>query len=79
MKNKPLSKISISRFMSEEAYGGIILIIVTLVALIWSNSSSELAFKSGDLKQIVKVGIITASLISAVTGMIWLGTGNKKA
>ncbi len=38
---------------------------------------SELAFKSGELKQIAKVGIMTASLISATIGMIWLGTGKK--
>jgi len=38
MKNKPLNAFNISRFISEEAYGGIILIFATITALIWSNS-----------------------------------------
>lgn len=38
MKNKPLTAFNISRFISEEAYGGIILIFATIAALIWSNS-----------------------------------------
>ncbi len=33
---------------------------------------SELAFKDEALKQIAKVGIMTASLIAAVIGMVWL-------
>ena len=39
MKNKPVNTFSISRFISEEAYGGIILIFATIAALIWANSS----------------------------------------
>lgn len=39
MKNKPLNAFNISRFISEEAYGGIILIFATIAALIWANSS----------------------------------------
>lgn len=39
MKNKPLNTFSISRFISEEAYGGIILIFATIAALIWANSA----------------------------------------
>ena len=39
MNNKPLNTFSISRFISEEAYGGIILIFATFAALIWANSS----------------------------------------
>ncbi len=38
MKNKPLNTFSISRFISEEAYGGIILIVATVAALVWANS-----------------------------------------
>jgi len=37
-KNKPVSTFKISNFISEEAYGGIILIIATIAALIWANS-----------------------------------------
>lgn len=39
MKNKPVFTFRISRFISEEAYGGIILIFVTIAALIWANSA----------------------------------------
>ncbi|MCD4729509.1 MAG: Na+/H+ antiporter NhaA, partial [Bacteroidales bacterium] len=39
MKNKPVNTFRISRFISEEAYGGIILIFATIAALIWANSS----------------------------------------
>ena len=39
MKNKPLSSFKISRFINEEAYGGVLLIIATIAALIWANSS----------------------------------------
>ena len=39
MKNKPLNTFRISRFINEEAYGGIILIIATIIALGWANSA----------------------------------------
>jgi len=39
MKNKPVSSFKISRFINEEAYGGIFLIITTIAAMIWANSS----------------------------------------
>ena len=39
MKNKPLNTFRISRFINEEAYGGIILIIAAIAALVWANSS----------------------------------------
>ena len=38
---------------------------------------SELAFKEEELKQIAKVGIMAASLVSAIIGMVWLGSGRK--
>ena len=39
MKNKPLISFKISKFISQEAYGGILLIIATIIALVWANSS----------------------------------------
>ncbi len=39
---------------------------------------SELAFVEEEYKQIAKVGIMAASLISAAIGMVWLWTGSKK-
>ena len=39
MRKKPLSAFKISRFINEEAYGGILLILASFVALIWANST----------------------------------------
>ncbi|NOY49502.1 MAG: Na+/H+ antiporter NhaA [Chlorobi bacterium] len=39
MKHKPFNTFKISRYINEEAYGGIILIFATIAALIWANSS----------------------------------------
>ena len=39
MKNKSLRSFKISQFINEEAYGGVLLIIATIAALIWANSS----------------------------------------
>jgi len=39
MENKPLSSFKISRFINEEAYGGVMLIIATIAAMFWANSS----------------------------------------
>ena len=39
---------------------------------------SDLAFKNEEYKQIAKVGIMAASLISAIIGMIWLSSGSKQ-
>jgi NhaA family Na+:H+ antiporter len=39
---------------------------------------SDLAFKNEEFKQIAKVGIMAASVISAVIGMLWLSLGAKK-
>ena len=37
--DKPLNSFKISRFINEEAYGGVILIIATIAAMFWANSS----------------------------------------
>ena len=39
---------------------------------------SDLAFKNEEFKQIAKVGIMAASLISALVGMIWLSMAPAK-
>jgi NhaA family Na+:H+ antiporter len=40
---------------------------------------SELAFSDAAYKQIAKVGIMTASFIAAVLGMVWLAVTSKKS
>ncbi|MEL4454381.1 Na+/H+ antiporter NhaA [Lutimonas vermicola] len=37
--DKPLNFFKISRFINEEAYGGILLIVATIAAMFWANSS----------------------------------------
>ena len=39
---------------------------------------SELAFSNEALKQVAKVGIMTASLVAAILGMLWLVVTSKK-
>jgi len=39
MNKKPINTFRISQFINEEAYGGIILIIATIAALVWANSA----------------------------------------
>lgn len=39
MKNKPFNSFRISRFITEEAYGGVLLILATIIAMYWANSS----------------------------------------
>jgi len=39
MKNKPLNSFIITRYINEEAYGGLVLIAATIIAIFWANSS----------------------------------------
>ena len=39
---------------------------------------SDLAFKDEEFKQIAKVGIMAASVLSAIIGMLWLILTTKK-
>ena len=66
MKSKPLNSFKINRFINEEAYGGIILILVTVIALIWANSQFyssyhhiwheiKVGFAWGDLEMIASI------------------------
>lgn len=40
MANKPLGSFNISRYINTETSGGFVLIIATIIALVWSNSSA---------------------------------------
>lgn len=39
MQHKPVNHFKISSFINEETYGGLLLILATLIALVWANSS----------------------------------------
>ncbi|MBW2220084.1 MAG: Na+/H+ antiporter NhaA [Deltaproteobacteria bacterium] len=64
MKNKPVNTFKISRFISEEAYGGIILIFATIAALIWANSAFYDAYHH--IWHELKVGFIWGEI-----NMVW--------
>jgi len=64
MKNKPVNTFKISRFISEEAYGGIILIFATIASLIWANSAFYDAYHH--IWHELKVGFIWGEI-----NMVW--------
>lgn len=41
MDNKPLRSFNITRYINTETSGGVVLILTTIIALIWSNSSAS--------------------------------------
>jgi len=73
MKNKPLNAFNISRFISEEAYGGIILILATIAALIWSNSVFYDSYHS--LWHELKVGFVWGEINMVGSLHHWINDG----
>lgn len=73
MKDKPLSSFRISRFINEEAYGGILLIIATLIALIWANSSFYESYHR--LWHEFKVGFVWGKIDMVFSLHHWINDG----
>lgn len=73
MKNKPLNTFNISRFISEEAYGGIILIFATIAALIWSNSVFYDSYHN--LWHELKVGFVWGEINMVASLHHWINDG----
>jgi len=73
MKNKPVNTFRISRFISEEAYGGIILIFVTIAALIWANSAYYESYHN--LWHELKVGFIWGEINMVGSLHHWINDG----
>jgi len=73
MKNKPLVTFRISRFISEEAYGGIILILSTITALIWANSGYYESYHQ--LWHELKVGFIWGEINMVGSLHHWINDG----
>lgn len=73
MKNKPLNAFNISRFISEEAYGGIILIFATIAALIWSNSVFYDSYHN--LWHELKVGFVWGEINMVASLHHWINDG----
>ena len=73
MKEKPLNTFRISRFISEEAYGGIILIFATIVALIWANSAFYESYHN--LWYELKVGFVWGDINMVGSLHHWINDG----
>jgi len=73
MKEKPLNSFKISRFINEEAYGGILLIIATIIALIWANSSFYESYHH--IWHEYKVGIIWGDIDLVASLHHWINDG----
>ena len=73
MKNKPVNTFRISRFISEEAYGGIILIFATIAALIWANSAYYDSYHH--LWHELKVGFIWGEINMVGSLHHWINDG----
>ena len=73
MKEKPLNSFRISRFINEEAYGGILLIIATIIALIWANSSFYESYHH--IWHEYKVGIVWGDIDLVASLHHWINDG----
>lgn len=73
MKNKPLSSFKISQFINEEAYGGILLILMTIAAMIWANSSFYESYHH--LWHEYKVGFVWGDLNMVASLHHWINDG----
>jgi len=73
MKNKPVNTFKISHFINEEAYGGIILIFATIVALIWANSSFYESYHH--LWHELKVGFVWGEINMVGSLHHWINDG----
>ena len=73
MKNKPLNSFRISRFINEEAYGGIMLIIATIAALYWANSSFSDSYHH--IWHEYKVGFVWGDIDMVASLHHWINDG----
>lgn len=73
MQNKPVSSFKISRFINEEAYGGILLILATIAAMIWANSSFYESYHH--LWHEFKVGFVWGDLNMVSSLHHWINDG----
>jgi NhaA family Na+:H+ antiporter len=73
MENKPLSSFKISRFINEEAYGGILLIIATIGAMFWANSSFYESYHH--IWHDYKVGFIWGEIDMVASLHHWINDG----
>jgi len=73
MKNRPVSHFAITRFINEQTIGGIILIITTIIALYWSNSSFHESYHK--LWHEFKVGFVWGDIDMVGSLHHWINDG----
>lgn len=73
MDNKPKNTFKISRFISEEAYGGIFLIIAAIAALTWANSVFYGSYEY--IWNELKVGLVWGELNLVFSLHHWINDG----
>lgn len=73
MKNKPVSHFAIKKFINEQTIGGIILIITTIIALYWSNSSFHNSYH--ELWHEFKVGFVWGEIDLVGSLHHWINDG----
>lgn len=73
MKNKPIPYFAITRFINEQTIGGIILIIATIIALYWSNSSFYESYQN--LWHNYKIGFVWGEINMIGSLHHWINDG----
>jgi len=73
MDNEPLRTFRITRFISDEAYGGIVLIMATIAALIWANSAFYETYHH--IWHELKVGIVWDKINLVFSLHHWINDG----
>lgn len=73
MKKNPIIRFGIARFINEQTIGGVILIMTTIVALIWSNSQYYPTYH--DLWHNFKVGFVWGELNMVKSLHHWINDG----
>lgn len=73
MQDKPVTSFKISRFINEEAYGGILLILTTLAALVWANSSFYESYHH--IWHEFKIGFVWGDLNMVASLHHWINDG----
>ena len=73
MKNKTITQFGIKRFINEQTIGGIILILTTIIALYWSNSSFHESYHS--LWHDFKVGFVWGKIDLVASLHHWINDG----
>ena len=73
MKHKPVNHFKISSFINEETYGGVLLILATIIALVWANSSFYESYHH--VWHEIKVGIAWGEMDLIASIHHWINDG----